>query len=109
MNKVLMGISVAVVVSTTVWAAPFLVCDPQSGVQVYKLTGPVWVPATVPAQPDGAIRMDITAAEAGAITSLTVKACKSDPIWGEQCSAAVPFEFTRPAAPPTPAGIRLVP
>ena len=91
-----------------VLANPFLVCDPQAGVTSYKLTGPAWVPTSVTAQADGSIKMDVAAANVGS-NSLTLKACVTDPLWGEACSAAVPFVFTRPSTPGTPVNTKLVP
>lgn len=90
----------------TIWAGPFLVCDPQAGITSYILTGPAWVPTNVTAQADGSIRMDVAAALVGS-NAITVKACKTDATWGEQCSASVPFVFTRPAAPVITSNIRL--
>ena len=87
-------------------AAPFLVCDPQSGVTHYQLTGPAWVPAQVTAQADGSLRTDVSASAIG-LNQLTVKACKIDEIWGEQCSSAIPFDFDRPSAASTPQRTRL--
>ena len=90
-------------------ASPYLVCDPQSGVQTYQLSGPSWVPTTpISAQADGSIRFDVASAVVGN-NSLTVKACKSDPVWGSQCSSATPFSFLRPSAPSVPSGTVLVP
>jgi len=92
-----------------IWAAPFMVCDPQAGVTHYNMTGPGWVPATVAAQPDGSIRMDVAAATVGS-NALTVQACKTDPLWGELCSTPpTPFSFVRPAAPSPPANANLSP
>ena len=92
-----------------VFAAPFLVCDPQAGITTYKLTGPAWVPATVVAQADGSIKMDAASAAVG-VTALTVSACVTSADWPvENCSVAVPFSFTRPASPTTPKSIRLAP
>lgn len=88
--------------------APFLVCDPQAGITSYKLTGPAWVPATSTAIADGSIRMDVAAATVGS-NALTVAACKTDPIWGELCSAPTNFTFTRPASPGGAANIKLNP
>ena len=101
-------ILVIVLAAGTAWAQPFLVCDSQSGVTSYTLTGPSWVPTTVPAQTDGSIRMDVAAAVVGS-NALTVKACKVDPVWGTQCSAAANFTFTRPGAPSPIGNIRLSP
>ena len=89
-------------------AAPFLVCDPQAGVTSYHLTGPTWVPATVAAQPDGSLKMDVSTALIGN-NALTVAACWTVAPWGELCSPFVAFSFTRPAAATSPAGIKLAP
>ncbi len=91
---------------TLVFASPFLVCDPQIGVTYYKLTGPLWVTGIVQAQADGSINMDVSVAIIRN-NPLTVAACKDDPLWGEMCSNAVPFAFTRPASPVGPVGIGL--
>ena len=104
--KKLLLILAMVLIPTLSFAAPFLVCDPQAGVTDYKLTGPAWVPATAPAQPDGSIHMDVSGATVG-LNSITVAACKTDPVWGQLCSPFVPYSFTRPAAPSTPSNIRL--
>ena len=104
LSVILIGVMVGVSIS---YAAPFLVCDPQIDVTLYKLTGPAWVPVSVPAQPDGSIRMDVAAATVGS-TSLTVAACKDDAVWGELCSPFVPFTFVRPSAAANPAGWRLL-
>ena len=95
-----------VLFSTTAFAAPFLVCDPQAGVTHYKLTGPAWVPATSTALPDGSIKMDVAASIVGA-NALTVTACITDAIWGERCSTPANFSYTRPALPVTTANTRL--
>lgn len=97
-----------VFIATAASASPFLVCDPQAGVTHYEITGPTWVPTEHPAQADGSIRMDVSGANVG-INSLTVRACNFDSVWGEQCSEAVPFDFTRPGRANTPSGVRLTP
>lgn len=89
------------------YAAPFLVCDPQAGISHYKLTGPAWTPPQIIAQPDGSIKLDVAASIVGS-NALTVAACVSDPVWGERCSLPAPFTFTRPAAPATISNIRLI-
>jgi len=90
----------------SVEAAPFLICDPQTGVTHYKLTGPAWVTSPVTAQPDGSLRMDIATANQGN-NSLTVSACKTDALWGELCSPFVGFDFVRPDSPVGPLNLRL--
>ena len=106
MKRIILIIISILLMSTVAYSAPFLVCDPQTDVTLYKLTGPAWVPVSVPAQPDGSIRMDVAAAIVGS-TSLTVAACKDDVVWGELCSPFVPFSFVRPSAAAPPANIRL--
>lgn len=92
------------------WAAPFVVCDPNPGVTTYKLTGPAWVPATVPAQADGSIKMDVAAAT-DSKNSITVAACVGPtPDWpAERCSDPAPFEFTPTPRPVITSNIRLTP
>jgi hypothetical protein len=77
-------------------ASPWLICDPQTGVTSYQLTG--WTPTTVTAETNGSIRMDVASAVVGN-TSLTIKACKNDAVWGVLCSTATPFVLTRPGYP----------
>ena len=106
---IVLAMVIAVLVGWSIsYAAPFLGCDPQTGVTLYRLTGPAWVPVSVTAQPDGSIRMDVASSTVGS-NSLTVAACKADAIWGELCSTTVPFVFPRPAAAAPPANIRLNP
>ena len=107
--RAILAVLIFLAMAASAQAAPFVICDPQTGVTFYKLTGPAWVPATVPAQADGSIKWDIAVASVGA-TTITAAACKTDAIWGEQCSAySPPFTFTRPASPSLPALIRLIP
>lgn len=106
--KTVIALLAVLAMAMTAQAAPYIVCDPQAGVTSYAITGPSWVPATVTAQPDGSIRMDIANATVGN-NSLGFRACKNDPIWGTQCSASSPFSFVRPAAPVVPGGLSLVP
>ena len=108
MKKLILIVLAIVFLATPAFAGPFLVCDPQTGVTFYKLTGPAWVTGTVIAEADGSIRMDVSAAIVGN-NSLTVAACKDDPVWGELCSVAVPFEFIRPASPGNPLNLKLSP
>jgi hypothetical protein len=92
--------------AVTVYASPFIVCDPQAGVTSYQMTG--WTAPTQPAEVNGSVKLDIATATVGA-HSMTFKACKNDAVWGVLCSEAVPFTFTRPPAPVIPAGIGLIP
>ena len=106
--KKLIFVLIGMLVASVSYAAPFLVCDPQSGVTHYKLTGPAWVPASTPAQTDGSIKLDVAESNVG-VNSLTAAACINSNVWGEQCSVSVPFDFTRPTAPTSPSGIGLKP
>lgn len=110
MKRIILVVLSILLSSTVVIANPFIVCDPQAGVQYYKVTGPAWTTTPVTAQADGSIKMDIATSTVGA-NSLTFAACKGN-TWEEVCSAFVPFAFTRPVpliAPTTPANIRLTP
>lgn len=107
MKKLFLVIAILLIASP-VWANPFIVCDPQAGVTHYKVAGAAWVSASVPAQTDGSIKMDVANAPVGT-SNLTFKACLIDAIWGEQCSASAPFTFTKPGMPNIPVGVKLAP
>jgi hypothetical protein len=94
--------------ATSVFASPFLVSDPATGVTLYKVTGPGWVPPSCGIEPDGSLKADVAGSPVGT-TQLTVTACNNDPVWGESCSDPVPFSYTRPAQPATIKSIRLLP
>ena len=87
--------------ATTVFASPFLVSDPQSGVTSYQLTG--WSETNVVAQADGSLRMDVGSAVQGTTYNLTIAACN---VWG--CSDTVPFVLQK-QLPVVPSQLRLVP
>ncbi len=98
--KTLLSI-IFVLIATTVFATPFLVSDPQSGVTSYQLTG--WSETNVVAQADGSLRMDVGSAVQGTTYNLTIAACN---IWG--CSTTVPFVLQK-QLPSAPSQLRLVP
>jgi len=100
-TKTLISLLCMIFIAVTAQASPFLVSDPQTGVERYELTG--WTPTTIVAQADGSLRMDVASAVVGT-TALTVKACN---VWG--CSVTVPFDLVRPAALVAPSGTKLVP
>jgi hypothetical protein len=108
MKTTLVVALVLVLVASIAGASPYIVCDPQAGVQSYEVGGATWVTPNVPAQPDGSIKMDISGAPVGQ-SDLTFKACYNDPIWGRYCSASSPFTFTRPTPPVAPKLLKLVP
>lgn len=80
--------------------SPFLVCDPQPGVTIYRLSG-LGDNQTVYAQSDGSMMMDMAGVAIGD-HSIKVRAC-AEP-WG--CSESSPFSFTRPSLS-IPGGIRI--
>lgn len=98
--KTLLSIAL-ILIATTVFATPYLVCDPQSGVTSYQLTG--WSETTVTAQADGSLRMDVADAVQGTTYNLTIAACN---VWG--CSTTVPFVLQK-QLPVVPSQLRLVP
>jgi hypothetical protein len=98
--KTLLSIAL-IFIATTVFATPFLVSDPQSGVTSYQLTG--WSETNVVAQADGSLRMDVGSAVQGTTYNLTIAACN---VWG--CSSTVPLAFGK-QLPNAPSQLRLVP
>jgi hypothetical protein len=98
--KKLILIAAILLLSTTAYAAPFLVTDPQSGVVGYEITG-LGEPVSYIAQPDGSLKYDLASVDSGTYT-LTVAACN---MWG--CSSTAPFVFTK-QLPSAPVGLRLL-
>jgi hypothetical protein len=82
-------------------AKPFIVCDPQAGVQGYEITGIPGVPGMVAATVDGAIKYDLAGIPIGTYNA-TIKPCN---VWdcGE---AAVMPPFTK-TVPVKPVNVRL--
>jgi len=108
--KKLFIVTAILLVAGTCFANPFLVSDPQTGITLYKLTGPAWVVPSSPANLDGSLHLDVANSGIGE-NALTVAACSSDPMWGESCSDPVPFVFARPslAKPSGVMNLRLIP
>ena len=100
MKKLLMVLAV-LLFATSAYAAPFLVCDPQSGVVGYEITG-LGDKITFIAQQDGSLRYDLASIQSGTY-NLTVAACN---MWG--CSAATAADPFTKAVPSAPAGLRIV-
>lgn len=103
---IIAAFAVCLMLPVVCMASPFIVCDPQTGVTHYKVTGAPWVSSPVPAQADGSIKMDISTAPVGT-SNLSFVACRTQEPWGEVCSTATPFSFTRPASPQIPVNFRL--
>jgi hypothetical protein len=96
--------------ASTSFAAPFLVCDrdtsanPPTEYQITLPSGQTWMVANAPAITTGlyGFKADIANAPVGT-TSISVKACKVDPIWGTLCSVASTYPLARTAPPLSPA------
>jgi hypothetical protein len=82
-------------------AAPFLVCDPQSGVISYQFTGDAFFTTKV-AESNGSLRYDLVGLPNGA-HNINVTACND--LWG--CSLATPYSFTK-GVPTAPGNIHII-
>ena len=110
MKKIFVSILMVLVMVVVCEATPFLVSDPPVEGTIptsYKLTGPAWIPSSVPAQSDGTIKLDVTNALVGS-NAITVTSCVVDLIWGEICAVPFPYTFIRPAPPVTIRAIKLI-
>jgi hypothetical protein len=97
MKKILL-VAVLLLMATSAYATPYLMCDPQAGITSYKVTGLPFVTADVPAQADGSLKVDVAPSSVG-VNAITISACKEDALWGKSCSASSPFSYTRPSLP----------
>jgi hypothetical protein len=100
MKKLLLVMAFMLLASTS-FAAPFLVCDPQSGVVGYEITG-LGEPVSFVAQPDGSLKYDLASLPNGSYSG-SVAACN---MWG--CGPATAIAPFVKAVPLAPAGVRLV-
>jgi hypothetical protein len=94
-------------------ASPRIISDPPPVGSIipdtFEWVGvPAPLPASNPALPDGSANYDLVNSPVGTFP-ITVRVCKSDPLWGKLCSAYVPFSWTRPSGPSDPAGLRAAP
>jgi len=93
---------IALLLPVLAFASPFLVCDPQTNVTHYVITGDINV--TVPATDlgDGTVRLqyDLAGITEGTFT-IEVKAKN---VWGE--SVTCPFDFVK-ALPAVPGSVRI--
>ena len=100
-NAFWMSAIIWLVIIGLAYASPFLICDPQVGVERYEITG--WTPSTITAQADGSLRMDVASAVTGTTYTMAIAACN---VWG--CSTTVPFVLQK-QLPSAPSQLRLVP
>lgn len=110
MKKLVAIIIMVLALPTITMAGPFLVCDPQTGVTHYKITGMGGTEISSPATATGAMRHDLASLSPGSY-NIGVVACTkfTEEVWGEACSTATPFQFTKPyvVAPALPANVKL--
>lgn len=107
-NRFFLIIFLALAFASKVSAGPFIVCDPQPGIQYYQVTGSVWAVGKVVAQTDGSIHMDAAKAPDG-LSELLFQACIYNDLWGERCSDPAPFSFTPTQKPVFQGLYRLAP
>ena len=113
------------IMANSVFAAPFLGCDSYVAPAVvpdrFKLTMdggaevilPIWSGTSGGVAYTNIFHYDLAGLIVGNHVA-NVKACKGDPLWGQEvCSTATPFSFSKPsppaAAPSVPAGLLLLP
>jgi hypothetical protein len=96
----------------TAWAAPFLEADLPDQATTHcalSLDGAAFGPDAPVSGTPKTCKVDLASVAPGAHSARLV-AVKADAVWGRQESApSAPFPFTRPGAPATPSGSRLVP
>ena len=115
MKKLILIILSFLLMSSVVSAAPFIVCDPYlptemqptSFVLIIDGGSPISVsPSSFTGGVGLILEYDVGGVAVGSHT-VKIKACVTDSVWGEACSAEVPFVFTKPATPSLPKGISL--
>jgi len=120
MRRILLTVLLALAVPVAAHAAPFVVADSYTtGVipDAFKVSldgaPDVVSPAFSGTMSDGTVLTNTLHFDVGTVTvgnhSLTARACKDYGVWGEACSAAGPFSFTKPVltAPSTVTGTQL--
>ena len=98
-------IGIVVFLAFKAFGSPFLICDPQAGVEWYEIENLDFVSGqTIPAEPDGSIDLNLAPMTADGLYNIQVRACN---MWG--CSADAPFSFTKEPTPSGTTNLRLVP
>lgn len=88
-----------ILMASTVQASPWLVCDPQEGIDgyVWSLDGGEWTETSYDLYDATCAKVrDLADIQAGS-HNIQVKAFRNDPIWGRLESDAVPFDFAKPS------------
>jgi hypothetical protein len=113
MKKIILALAI-VLTAQVVSAAPFLAATRDATTNpptVYVLTsGQTWLPASVPALTTGlyGFKIDMVAAPTGAST-IKIKPCTTDDIWGQLCGVETSFPLVRPVPPAAITGALLTP
>jgi len=93
MKRIILAIAI-LLIAVTASASPYLVSDNQSAATSYRITGgPAWLPATFNGS---ALRVDLANYQQGA-WPIKVRACRTDPLYGVQCSAETEYTLTCPS------------
>jgi len=108
-------IALCILIPTTLWAAPFIVCDPypETVIQpnefevVMDGQSPVYSPPEVMSNGTSVrLKYDVGGVSVGQ-HSVAVKACVNDSTWGRLCSIATPFSFEKPQPVVSPVNLKL--
>ena len=87
------------------FSTPFLVCDPQAGVDGYEIEFLDFVAGqSIPAEADGSIRLDMAPLALDGTYNIEIRAVN---LWGR--SDPTPFSFTKVPSPLVIGNPRLVP
>ena len=85
-----------ILIATTLFASPFLQSNTQATATQYQISGaPSFIPSTVNTT-TGQMRVDLANYTQGT-WPVTVRACKTDPLYGLQCSLPTSYQLTCPS------------
>lgn len=94
-KSIFMALLFGLMLASTAYATPYLVCDPQTGVTDYQIVDGTNATVTVAAQTDGSLRRDLADITNGE-HSYQVKACN---MWGCSEASGIVIIKTVPKAP----------
>jgi hypothetical protein len=106
-----MACFLCITTATVAQAAPFIACDKDAAVSTYVITsGQTWLPASTVALATGTLgfKIDVAGAPVGT-SSVKIKPCTTDAIWGQLCGPETTFPLVRPSAPAAMTGTGLMP
>lgn len=111
MKQIILGVAIVLLSAYAAWAGPYLVSDPSTqavGGKFEIKEGNATI-LSADNQADGSIKADLAAVSVGQ-HDYQIRYVKTDPLWGTQTSAYVPFSFTRPSlVAPSLTGVKLAP